>query len=107
MSLRNEIHRNNQINVKQLIILFNTIIRVIFPASTLSSERRTTATFDETRGYLHAFWFVRRLSWSIEAGNSIISLLFFAGRRKKLFLLMTIDYLCLRITFLGNTAYIS
>ena len=55
MSLRNEIHRNNQINVKQLIILFNTIIRVIFPASTLSSERRTTATFDETRGYLHAF----------------------------------------------------
>jgi hypothetical protein len=36
MSLMNEIHRNNQINVKQLIILFNTIKRVIFPASTLS-----------------------------------------------------------------------
>lgn len=37
MSLMDEIHRNNQINVKQLIIMFNTTIRAIFPAFTLSS----------------------------------------------------------------------
>lgn len=46
-------------------------------------------------------------AWSIEAGNSIISLLFFRNkdekteRKQKNFLLMTIDYLCLRITFAG------
>lgn len=35
MTLTNEIHRN-QINVKQLIIVFDTIKRVIFSLSTLS-----------------------------------------------------------------------
>lgn len=38
MSLMNEIHRN-QINVEQLIIVFDTIKRVIF-SSTLSSDFR-------------------------------------------------------------------
>lgn len=96
MSLMDEIYRN-RINVKQLIILFDTI-KLVF-ASRLSSFS-TTRLFNGECAEIHALLLLARL---IEAGNSIISPLFFSvslekKSEQKVSHLMTIDYLCLPIT---------
>lgn len=97
MSLMDEIYRN-RINVKQLIILFDAIKRVFALSLSSFSDRRL---FNGECAEIHALLFLPRL---IEAGNSIISLLFFSvsleeKTEQKVPRLMTIDYLCLPITF--------
>lgn len=71
MSLIDEIYRN-RINVKQLIILFDTI-KLVF-AGSLSSFS-TERLFNGECAEIHALLLPARL---IEAGNSIISPLFFS-----------------------------
>lgn len=81
MSLMDEIHRN-QINVEQLIILFGSIKRVILPLYfVLQAEPQDHLMNMSVRISTRCFSssFSTRL---IEAGNSIISLLYFLTEKK-------------------------
>lgn len=63
MSLMNEIHRN-QINVKQLIIVFDTIKRVIFSPYTLCLSDEASRAFNENvRGSMLSSGLMLHRSW--------------------------------------------
>lgn len=80
MTLMNEIHRN-QINVQQLIILLDTIKRVIFLLQFVFSVEPQEHLMKRVCIYIHAFNSI--LVRSIEAGNSIISLSFPLNKKKQ------------------------
>lgn len=95
MSLMNEIHRN-QINAKQLIIVFDTIKRVIFSLHFVFqvSAAMESRAFNESIAYIHPAVHLSSHG-PLKLVIQLFRFYFALFRAEEKVLLMTIDYLCL------------